>query len=190
MVKFSDIPKLFYKKMPKSKPKFCEIHKNQEYKVAVIEDLSAGIPDVWKDYFKMVITYVIEKKYTLFYSEVYESNLYEGDDQIGDLILPAVRRAFGKVYVNPPSIFTSRESNDRLELFRLLFDIDEFLDYLAFQIINCKGVLKEFTYLDRTVETLTLIVDNWISKLVKQVLETEDIKVDIRDMKIKRMVND
>jgi hypothetical protein len=32
------------------------------------------------------------------------------------------------------------------------------------------------------------MVDNYIAKLVKMVLDSDDIKIDIRDLKIKKMV--
>jgi hypothetical protein len=77
-----------------------------------------------------------------------------------------------------------------LELFRLYFDIDEFLDYLVLYLKKSKNTLEDFEYIDRSIETITLIVDNYVAKLVRKVLDSTDIKSEIRDMKIKRMIND
>jgi hypothetical protein len=51
-----------------------------------------------------------------------------------------------------------------------------------------KGCLSDFEFIDRTPEHLTLIVDNYIASLVKKVIESYDIKKDLRDAKIKRIV--
>ena len=82
----------------------------------------------------------------------------------------------------------------RLKMFQLSFDIDEFIDYFIDMIKTSKSVLSQFKYLDKTTQTLELIVDNYIAKLVKDVLETQDIKQDIamltRNRKIKGLIND
>lgn len=181
-----------------AKPSFLDIHKNSDYKLALIDSLSAGITDKWFEYFEMTMIYVIDEKWKLFKSEEFTGSFYEGDDETLDLILPAVRRVFGKVFIDPPKIFITAptvakvkgyKEDGRLELFRLFFDIDEFLDYLAEYIIKTKNSLREFEYIDRSVETITLIVDNYIAKLVRKVLDCEDIKGEIRDWKIKRMID-
>lgn len=196
MVNHLDILKLFYRKM--TKPSFLDIHKNKDYKFALIDSLSAGITDNWFEYFEMTMIYVIDEKWKLFESKEFSGSLFEGDDETLDLILPAVRRVFGKVFIDPPKIFITDptvakvkgyKEDGRLELFRLYFDIDEFLDYLVEYLIKTKNSLKEFEYIDRSIETITLIVDNYIAKLVRKVLDSEDIKLEIRDWKIKRMID-
>lgn len=180
------------------KPSFLDIHKNESYKLALIDSLSAGITENWFEYFEMTMIYVIDQKWKLFNSKEFTGSLYEGEDETLDLILPAVRRVFGKVFIDPPKIFVTDptiakvkgyKEDGRLELFRLFFEIDEFLEYLAEYITKTKNSLKEFEYIDRSIETLTLIVDNYIAKLVRKVLDSEDIKGDIRDWKIKRMID-
>lgn len=196
MVNHLDILKLFYRKM--TKPSFLDIHKNKDYKFALIDSLSAGITDNWFEYFEMTMIYVIDEKWKLFESKEFSGSFFEGDDETLDLILPAVRRVFGKVFIDPPKIFITDptvakvkgyKEDGRLELFRLYFDIDEFLDYLVEYLIKTKNSLKEFEYIDRSIETITLIVDNYIAKLVRKVLDSEDIKLEIRDLKIKRMID-
>lgn len=181
-----------------TKPSFLDIHKNEDYKLALIDSLSAGITEVWFEYFEMTMIYVIDKKWKLFDHKDLKGTFYEGEDEILDLILPAVRRVFGKVFIDPPKIFVvdptiakvkGYKEDGRLELFRLYFEIDEFLDYLVEYLIKTKNSLKDFEYIDRSIETTTLIVDNYIAMLVRKVLDCEDIKSEVRDWKIKRMID-
>jgi hypothetical protein len=182
----------------KVKPNFFEIHKNESYKVALIDSLTGGITDQWMDYFEMTMNYVICEKHSLFRVDEFSGTLYEDEDEILDLILPAVRRVFGKVFVTPPKIFVTDEtiiaqvknwkSDGRLELFRLHYDIDEFIDYLVDIFPKTKRCLSDFENIDRSSTILEIIVDNYIGKLVKLVTESEDIAQDTRDMKLKRMV--
>lgn len=197
MESHSDIQKLYYLKM-KVKPNFFEIHKDETYKTALIDSLTGGITDEWMEYFEMTLDYVICEKHHLFKIDEFLGTLYQDEDEILDLILPAVRRVFGKVFVTPPRIFITDEtilsqvknykSDGRLELFRLHYDIDEFIDYLLDIFPKTKNCLTEFENIDRSSTILEIIVDNYIGKLVKLVTESEDIAQDTRDLKLKRMV--
>ena len=158
---------------------------------------TGGITDEWMEYFEMTLDYVITKKYDLFEGSEFSGSLYEGEDDILDLILPSVRRVFGKVFVDPPKIFVpdriltevkGYKDDGRLELFRLHYDVDEFIDYLINQLTVSKDCLISFQYIDKSITTLEIMVDNYIAKLVKMVLDSDDIKIDIRDLKIKKMV--
>jgi hypothetical protein len=51
-----------------------------------------------------------------------------------------------------------------------------------------KNLLIDFEYLDKTQETLTLIVDNYVAKLINNVTNCDDISQEIRDLKIKKVV--
>jgi hypothetical protein len=179
------------------KPTFFNIHKDENYKNAIIDALTGGIPDQFMEYYEMTLNYVIEEKYQLFDIPEFQGSLYEGEDDILDLILPAVRRVFGKVFIDIPKIFEVQPeikavkgyvSDGRLELFQLHYNIDEFIQYLIDYLNLSKNCLERFEYIDRTITTLEIIVDNYISRLVKSVLESEDIKKDIRDLKIKKMI--
>lgn len=180
-----------------NKPSFLDIHKNEDYKHALIDSLTGGITDEWMEYFEMTLDYVITKKYHLFEGSEFSGSLYEGEDDILDLILPSVRRVFGKVFVDPPKIFVpdriltevkGYKDDGRLELFRLHYDVDDFIDYLINQLTVSKDCLISFEYIDKSITTLEIMVDNYIAKLVKMVLDSDDIKIDIRDLKIKKMV--
>ena len=49
-----------------------------------------------------------------------------------------------------------------------------------------KSCLIHFDKLDRTVETLTLIVDNYIANLVEKTKECNDIEKEIASIKLQR----
>jgi hypothetical protein len=181
------------------KPSFFTIHKDENYKNAIIDALTGGIPDEFMEYYEMTLNYIINEKYDLFNKPEFEGSFYEGEDDTLDLILPSVRRVFGKVFIDPPKIFQEYpeikaikgyEPDGRLELFQLHYNIDEFIEYLIEHLIKSKNCLVEFQYIDRTSTTLEIIVDNYIGKLVQSVLESTDIKSDIRELKIKHLVND
>jgi hypothetical protein len=180
-----------------SKPNFFTIHKDQNYKNAIIDALTGGIPDEFMEYYEMTLNYVINDRYKLFDKPEFEGSFYEGEDETLDLILPSVRRVFAKVFIDPPKIFQTLPeikaikgyvSDGRLELFQLHYNIDEFTEYLIDYLSLSKNCLEKFEYIDKTSTTLEIIVDNYIGKLVKLVLESNDIKEDIRDLKIKNLV--
>jgi hypothetical protein len=54
------------------------------------------------------------------------------------------------------------------------FNADEFIDYLIDMFIKSKNCLEHFEHIDRTVETLTLIVDNYVAGLVQKVINTDN----------------
>jgi hypothetical protein len=182
--------------MPK-KPSFLDIHKDESYKMALIDSLTAGITDEWMEYFEMTMNYVINEKHHLFTGSEFKGSLYDGEDETLDLILPSVRRVFGKVFIDPPRIFVpdttvtgvkGYKDDGRLELFRLHYDIDDFIDDLIKQVILSKDCLTTFEHIDKSVTILEIIVDNYITGLVRKVLDSQDIKIDIRDMKLKKMI--
>jgi hypothetical protein len=179
------------------KPSFLNIHKDENYKLALIDSLTGGITDQYLEYFEMTMIYVIDKKYHLFDKPEFQGSFYEGEDETLDFILPAVRRVFGKVFITPPKIFVvdpkiasvkGYKEDGRLELFRMHYDVDEFLDYIVTHLLSSKDLLSQFEYIDRGSMTLEIIVDNYIAGLVKKVLDSDDIKRDIRDLKLKKMI--
>lgn len=180
-----------------SKISFLNLHKDSSYRLALIDMLTPGIGDEWIGYFEMTLNYVINEKWKLFDIDELRGQIYKDEDEILDLILPAVRRVFGKVFIDPPKVFIQDslvkktkgwKDDGRLELFRLHYNIDYFLDYLKDMILNNMNCLDGFKNLDRSVTLLEIIVDNYIAGLVKLVTESSDIKGDIRDLKIKNLI--
>jgi len=168
-----------------------DIKSNIQYRQYIVSELSRKVDDSFKVEFNKVMNYVIDNT-DVFDRRDLEGSFYEGEDDTLDLILPAVAKVLYKVYLKPPPIFQGKyDEGTRLELFQLLFDIDEFNEYLVDTLISSKGALKNLKHLDRTAETLSLIVDNYIGKLVNDVLESYDIDGEIlrikRDKKLKQL---
>ena len=159
------------------------IAKNNNYRQILINELcKGGITNIKE--FTDAINYILDEKINMFDIPEFNDKLYDDEEEFSSLILPSFRRVWGNVYCKPPSIF----ENERLKLFQLSLNIDEFLEYLIVMFKKTKGCLKEFENLDRTPEHLHLIVDNYIGILVKRVLDSEDIKSDIRDVKLGKIV--
>jgi len=178
---------------------FIDNIKNENYRNAIIDALTGGIADEFQEYFEMVMNYVIDEKLEIFNKEEFKGSLYDGDDEFLDMILPSVRRVFGKVFIDPPKMFIpdtivssvkGYKEDGRMELFQLHYNIDEFIDYLIEILPKSKDCLSQFENIDRSPKTLEIIVDNYIGGLIKKVLESNDIKQDIRDLKIKNLIND
>ena len=132
--------------------------------------------------FRDIIIYVLENKLDLF--KEFEGPFYEGEDDMLDLILPAITRLYGKYFVTPPTILKS----DKLELYQLSFNIDHFIDYFVDIIPKVKNSLVHMENLDRTAETLSLVVDNYIAGQFKYAYNCEDILQEIREVKLKKLV--
>ena len=167
---------------------FLEIRNHPKYKSLLFKTLLQGITKGVDD-FESALNSIVNEKYILFDKEDFKGCLYDEVDDFGtqstetlDLILPSVRRVWAKIYITPPSLL----KDNRLELFQLYFDIDDFLDYLIDMLKKTKSSLIHFDKLDRTVETLTLIVDNYIAHLVEKTKECNDIEKEISSIKLQR----
>lgn len=180
-----------------NKINFIDLYKSLKYKDAIINSLCQGISNAYISDFKKMLTYVIDEKYKLFDRDEFKGCLYIDEDETLDLILPSVRRVFGKIFLSPPTLFNGVNTTPgvsqisqqldvkRYTFFVLNFDIDEFIDYLINMFIGCKDILKDFEHIDRTSDTLTLIVDNYIAGLVQKVKDCNDIEEGIISLKKK-----
>ena len=174
---------------------FKRLQSNEIYKKSIIESLCSGIPPHFLDNFKQTMLYVIEEKYQIFDREELRGFFYnDEDDELLDLILPSIRRVYGKTFITPPSLFSEETDAERYKLFIMYFNLDEFIDYLVDTLLRTKGILEEFEHIDKTAETLSLIVDNYVAGNVKKVRDCEDINSEIkkfeRDSKINHLFND
>ena len=167
------------------------VTKDKQYRESIIDYLCSGIKE--SSNFRDSIEYIINNKL----ASIKDGNLYEDEDDISFLILPSFRRVWAKVYIDIPTIFNVPEKvssvagyipDKRLELYQLSFNIDEFIDYLSEMFDKCIDLLKDFKYLDKTNETLTLIVDNYVAMLVHKVTTCDNIEQEIRDLKIKHII--
>jgi hypothetical protein len=162
------------------KKSFIDLYKEEHYRKAIVDSLCQGIDNKYINSFKSLLEYVITDKYELFDREEFKGALYLDEDETLDLILPAVRRVFGKVFIDPPTLFKdvnygrTLPENLRYKLFMMYFNPDEFIDYLVGMFIKSKDCLQHFEHIDRTSETLTLIVDNYVAGLVQRVRDVEN----------------
>jgi hypothetical protein len=155
-----------------------DLKKDTDFRNMLVDTLCQGIR-LTSD-FRNIVDYVIDEKLHLFETDDFSGAFYPEDDDTLDLILPAIRRVWGKVFVDPPTLLKEK----KLELFQLLFDIDDFVDYLIEIMPKVKTSLIEFDKLDRTAETLSLIVDNYIAGLLELSRNRDDIQMEIRDLRI------
>jgi hypothetical protein len=157
-----------------------DLKKDAEFRILITDTLCQGI---WlTSDFRDVLDYVIDNKLQLFETDDFSGSFYPDDDDTLDLVFPAIRRVWGKIFVDPPQILKDK----KLELFQLLFDIDDFIDYLIEIMPKVKTSLIEFDKLDRTAETLVLIVDNYIAGLLEATRNRDDIQMEIRDLRISK----
>ena len=162
------------------KKSILDLKKDADFRSSLVDTLCQGIR-LTSD-FRDVLDYVIDEKLHLFEIDDFSGSFYLEDDDTLDLIFPAIRRVWGKIFVDPPQILKEK----KLELFQLLFDIDDFINYLLDIIPKVKTSLIEFDKLDRTAETLILIVDNYIAGLLEVTRNREDIQQEIRDLRISK----
>lgn len=169
------------------------IKSDKQFRETIIDSLCSGIKE--SSEFRDTLEYVVENRLEQIQQET--DQLYEDEDDILFLILPSIRRAWGKVFIETPKIFEMPKvvtqvpgyvPDKRLEMYQLSFSIDEFIDYLIDMFNKTKNLLNDFEYLDKTQETLTLIVDNYVAKLIHNVTKCNDIAQEIRDLKIKKVV--
>jgi hypothetical protein len=132
--------------------------------------------------FRDTVSYVLDNKLDLF--KDFDGPVYEGEDSMLDLILPAITRLYGKYFITPPTILKL----EKLELYQLSFDIDHFIDYLINILPKVKNSLAALESLDRTAETLSLVVDNYIANRFKYAYECDDILQEIREVKLKKIL--
>lgn len=167
-------------KKVENKKSFLDLYKDEHYKKAIIDALCQGIGSEHLYSFKSLLEYVVSEKYHLFDREEFKGALYLEEDETLDLILPAVRRVFGKIFIDPPTLFKDSSyaralpENLRYKLFMMYFNVDEFTDYLIDMFIKSKDCLQHFEHIDRTSETLTLIVDNYVAGLVQRVIDIDN----------------
>ena len=105
-------------------------------------------------------------------------------------ILPAVRKVYFEVFIKDLEIFKEsfRESEHNLkclELFRLNFNLEEFLKYLAQKLIDNHDKLDDLEFLDGQSEILNLIVSNYVAGLLRKSRISNPNK-EIRNIKLER----
>lgn len=172
---------------------FSEKLKDPIFKETILDSLCDG-----KSELRDILEWVIDNKIFEF-----DDNTFE-DFSLQELILPAVRRVWGMIYLQPPSIFKPKyidgglvsnnlnKSNSirasKLELYQLSFNIEDFLNYLKDMIDKNKNCLDGFEYLDKPLKLIEIICDNYIAKLVDFVNNSENLTEDIRNEKLRKIL--
>jgi hypothetical protein len=159
-----------------------DLNDNLSYREHIIDSFCIGVEKASD--IRSLFEYLFEKKIDRFNTEDFKGKMYKDDDDILDLILPAIKRVYGKVFIKPPTLLFGK----RLELFSLMFDIDEFIDYIVDIIPKSKNSLLIFEEVDRSSETISLIVDNYVSLLFRKSYYSDDIERNIRDYKLKKII--
>jgi len=132
--------------------------------------------------------------YDLFTDPIFFEKKEPDSSSIIEYILPTIRRAYSKFFINTPSIFInvsnygSQIKNHRLELYQLQFNLREFLEFLSNKFIKNYDKLNDFENLDTNSEILTLIVEDYIGSKVSYVssVPSDEIQKEIRDIKLSR----
>ena len=157
-----------------------EMLKNASYKEALIDSMCDKKTS--NSEFRDIIEYVLNHKLEMF--KEFDRPLYPNDDNITVLILPSIRRVWGNTFITPPQLL----KDDKLEIFKLLFDIDEFLKYVL-DMLETKFSMEVFEYLDRSCELLKLIVDNYIAMNFNIAYNIVDIDSKLKELKRNKKIN-
>ena len=108
-----------------------------------------------------------------------------------EYILPTIRRAYSKFFINPPNMLVSSIESKRLELFQLQFNLVEFLTFISDKFKKNHNILNDFKNLDTDGEILTLIVEDYIASKISYILSlnVSNIQKEIRDIKISKQLD-
>jgi hypothetical protein len=149
-----------------------------------------------QELFKKLCKITITEYYHLFDIESFTTkrypteNLPEGYNAL-EYVIPTLKRVFSKFYIKTPEIFENPYFLNKLELFKLQFDLVEFLEFFSRKFDKNWDCLNDFEYLDPVSEVLTLIVQDYVSQKVNLVQSTpqNEITSIIREKKIEKINN-
>jgi hypothetical protein len=161
-----------------------EIRKDPMLKEELLDSLESMLSSHSSE-FRELVSYVLDKKLDLFNREDFTGPFYDGEDNMLDLVLPCITRLYGKFFIKPPNIL----KDNKLELFQLSFDIDDFIDYFIDMIPRMKYSLSLLENIDRTNETLSLIVDNYVGIYFNNAYNCDNIEQEIRNIKLNKLVS-
>jgi len=146
--------------------------------------------------FKKICKITITEYHHLFDIESFTTKRYATDNlpdgyNALEYVLPTLKRVFSKFYIKTPEIFENPYFTNKLELFKLQFDLVEFLNFFSKKFDNNWNCLSDFEYLDPVSEVLTLIVQDYVSQKVNLVQSTPQSEITsiIREKKIEKINN-
>jgi len=98
-------------------------------------------------------------------------------------------RIYTDVYLDTPEILNNKK--DRLNLFQLLFDWEEFYDIAYKQAIENSNIFDNFDHVDKDIKLLYTISDNHVGKILEQTMNVlqEDVKKEIRRLKMQKITD-
>lgn len=158
----------------------------KEIEVTEFEFMLTGIP---RDH--VTELEILMKKTCNDYHYLFSDDFYLKDDgndsNYLSYILPSVRRVYVEIFIKEKEIFKPKhEMNQKCEqLFKLLFDLEEFLKYLSEKLKNNYDKLDDLEFLDSKAEILYLIVQNYVSGLLKK-CRVPNPTEEIRNIKLER----
>ena len=163
---------------------------------SVYDALSRGIDENLKEQFLKYCKTTLTEYHHLFDIESFTTKRYPTDNlpdgyNALEYVLPTLKRAYSKFYMKTPEIFDNPYFTNKIELFKLQFDLVEFLEFFSKKYDKNWNCLSDFEYLDPVSEVLTLIVQEYIAQKVHLVQSTpqNEITSRIREKKIEKINN-
>lgn len=178
---------------------------DQEYYYNVF---AQGIDGEDKDKFIDVLKDAIQNHYHIFDDDVFDKCInVENFNQIPNIrsyVVPSIKRIFYEFFLNPNRFLSdsdhlkntdekTREKviesmNGRNEFFKLQFNLEEFLIFMAEGVKNNYTMFDNFNNIDRTQTLMELICDEYIGdKYNKSYNGPLDIQ-GLRDLRIKSII--
>lgn len=157
-----------------------------DFRVSLVDSLSGYDKLSTSSELKLFINNFIDNEMEKF-KEFDNFFLYKDEDEVILLILPTIRRIYHRIYICPPPILNNKK--DKLELYQNMFIVSEFSDFLIKMIKENKKTLSNFKNIDKTIELLNLILEDYVSYLLNISLTTDDVKPKLRELKIKKIIN-
>lgn len=119
-----------------------------------------------------------------------ESFWYNEEEPLLTYILPIIRRVYSGLFLDEKTKIKLISGNNfnKLELLKLKFDYLDLLKYLQEEIPKSMRVIDHYKYIDSTAEMCDIISRNYINMLIVEVRDTNDVKSEIRNIKIEKII--
>ena len=172
--------------MTKQRSYIDRLKNDIDFKDSVVDTLSGYDKLTTSRELKLFINNFIDNEIEKF-REFENYFLYEQEDEVILLVLPTIRRIYQRIYISPPPILQSKI--EKLLLYQNMFLIEDFSEFFIKMVRENKDSLSNFKNIDKTIELLNLITEDFISYLLEISLNTEDVKKELRELKIKKIFN-
>lgn len=129
-----------------------------------------------------IIEYITSVRINIF--KDFDYKLYQDDDKISELIIPSAIRTYAKFFINHSPLLKGKN----LDMYKNLFDVDEYLNNLIEKITIMKNSLDNLIHLNRTSELISLIVDNYVSEKFDLAYNCKDVEKELREIKLKKLL--